>query len=109
MTATSLRSEFSALADGWAALDGAAGTAVPDAVVAAVSGALGDAMANLGGAFEASARSTAVVAGARAALADLVGGDAAGVVLGPNMTTLTFHIAETLAAGWSPGDEVVVT
>ena len=109
MTSTSLRGEFSALADGWAALDGAAGTAVPDAVVAAVSGALRDAMANLGGTFAASARSTAVVAAARAAVADLVGGDAAGVVLGPNMTTLTFHMAETLAAGWSPGDEVVVT
>jgi cysteine desulfurase family protein (TIGR01976 family) len=77
--------------------------------VAAVSGALRDAMANLGGAFAASARSTAVVEAARSALADLVGGDAAGVVLGPNMTTLTFHIAETLAADWSPGDEVVVT
>ena len=104
-----VRGAFSALADGWAALDGAAGTAVPDAVVAAVSGALRDAMANLGGAFAASARSTAVVEAARSALADLVGGDAAGVVLGPNMTTLTFHIAETLAADWSPGDEVVVT
>jgi cysteine desulfurase family protein (TIGR01976 family) len=31
------------------------------------------------------------------------------VVLGPNMTTLTFHLATALSGGWKPGDEVVVT
>jgi cysteine desulfurase family protein (TIGR01976 family) len=104
-----MREQFPALADGWAALDGAAGTAVPRPVVAAVSGALVEAMANQGGAFAASERTDAVVDGARAAMADLVGGQPDGVVFGPNMTTLTFHFAQTLAAGWSAGDEVVVT
>ena len=33
----------------------------------------------------------------------------AGVVLGPNMTTLTYRFARTLADGWQPGDNVVVT
>jgi cysteine desulfurase family protein (TIGR01976 family) len=30
-------------------------------------------------------------------------------VLGPNMTTLTFHLAGTLSTDWKPGDEIVVT
>jgi cysteine desulfurase family protein (TIGR01976 family) len=31
------------------------------------------------------------------------------VVLGPNMTTLTFAMADTLSREWGPGDEIVVT
>jgi cysteine desulfurase family protein (TIGR01976 family) len=104
-----IRSEFPGLADGTAALDGAAGTQVPQAVIDAIGGALGSAMANVGGSFPASRRSTAVVGEAREAVADLVGGVPEGVVLGPNMTTLTFHFADALSAGWGPGDEVVVT
>jgi cysteine desulfurase family protein (TIGR01976 family) len=38
-----------------------------------------------------------------------VGGVAAGVILGPNMTTLTYAIARTLARTWQPGDELVVS
>jgi len=39
----------------------------------------------------------------------LTPGDPAGVILGPNMTTLTYRLASALARAWSPGDEVVVT
>jgi cysteine desulfurase family protein (TIGR01976 family) len=104
-----IRSEFPGLAGGTAALDGAAGTQVPRPVIDAIAGALAGAMANLGGNFDASRRSVAVVDEARHAVADLVGGDPSGVVLGPNMTTLTFHFADALARTWGPGDEVVVT
>jgi cysteine desulfurase family protein (TIGR01976 family) len=105
----SIREEFPGLAGGWASLDGAAGTQVPTAVIEAIAGALRDAMANVHGAFAASERSTEVVAQARWAVADLVGATPEGVVFGPNMTTLTFHVADALARGWSEGDEVVVT
>src|ERR1019366_7593134 len=40
---------------------------------------------------------------------DLTGGQPDGVILGPNMTTLTYRLAAALAAGWAPGDEVVVS
>src|SRR5262249_57322009 len=30
-------------------------------------------------------------------------------ILGPNMTTLTYRLAGTLARAWGPGDEVVVS
>jgi cysteine desulfurase family protein (TIGR01976 family) len=66
-------------------------------------------MANLHGEFAASERSGQTVQAARQALADLVGGVPEGVVLGPNMTTLTFHFADAISADWQPGDEVVVT
>lgn len=104
-----IRSQFPGLSPDDAALDGAAGTQVPDAVIDAIADALRAAMANAHGAFAASRHSTEVVSAARAAVADLVGGAPEGVILGPNMTTLTFHLADALSRTWVPGDEVVVT
>jgi cysteine desulfurase family protein (TIGR01976 family) len=106
---TAIRSGYPALADGYAYLDGAAGTQVPAVVIDAIAGAYRAGLGNAGGAFPASGRSEAITAGCRAALADLTGGQLDGVILGPNMTTLTYRIAASLAAGWRPGDEVVVT
>ena len=105
----SIRAEFPGLGGDWAPLDGAAGTQVPTAVIDAIAAALRDGMANVHGAFAGSERSTAIVEEARRAVADLVNGTADGVVLGPNMTTLTFHVADALAERWSEGDEIVVT
>ncbi len=68
-----------------------------------------EAMANVHGAFPGSERSTETVQRARLAIADLVGGPSDGVLLGPNMTTLTFMLADTLSQAWGPGDEIVVT
>ncbi|MDI5974949.1 cysteine desulfurase-like protein [Amycolatopsis magusensis] len=103
------RAEFPALQDGYAYLDGAAGTQVPASVIDAVAGTYRRGIGNVGGAFPASHRADEIVANARQAVADLVGGDPGGVVLGANMTTLTYRLANTLATGWQPGDEVVVT
>src|SRR5581483_4222474 len=104
-----IRSEFPGLREGEVRLDGAAGTLVPTAVIDAVTDALRLSMANLHGEFAASEHSTETVGAARRAIADLLGGDPAGVVFGPNMTTLTFHLSATLSADWGPGDEIVVT
>jgi cysteine desulfurase family protein (TIGR01976 family) len=104
-----VRGLYPALADGYAYLDGAAGTQVPQAVVDAIAGAYRSGIGNVGGAFPASGRSDELVAGCRRAVADLVGGQPEGVVLGPNMTTLTYRLATALAAGWRAGDEVVVS
>jgi cysteine desulfurase family protein (TIGR01976 family) len=106
---TRIRNAYPALADGYAYLDGAAGTQVSSAVIEAISLAYRGGLGNSGGAFPASERSDEIVAACRAAVADLVGGRPDGVVLGPNMTTLTYRFAATLAATWQPGDEVVVS
>jgi len=104
-----IRARYPALADGYAYLDGAAGTQVPDAVIDAIAGAYRAGLGNQGGAFPASNRADAIVAGARRAVADLVGGDPSGVVFGASMTSLTYRLSGALAAGWAPGDEVVVS
>ena len=104
-----VRAAYPALADGYAYLDGAAGTQLPAAVIDAIAGAYRAGLGNAGGSFPASRRSDAITAECRAALADLTGGQPEGIILGPNMTTLTYRLARSLAAGWRPGDEVVVT
>src|SRR5689334_16569640 len=70
---TSVRSRYPALADGWAYLDGAAGTQVPRAVIEAESAAYAAGIGNHGEAFAASRRSDALTTAARAAVADLLG------------------------------------
>jgi cysteine desulfurase family protein (TIGR01976 family) len=104
-----VRAAYPALADGHAYLDGAAGTQVPAAVIDAIAGAYRSGIGNVGGTFPASARSGSIVAECRAAVADLVGGEPDGVIIGPNMTTLTYRLADTLSRSWEPGDEVVVS
>jgi cysteine desulfurase family protein (TIGR01976 family) len=104
-----IRSHYPALKGGTAYLDGAGGTQVPESVIEAISEAHRSGLSNLGGPFAASRRSMKLIADARAAVADLTGGEAGGVVLGPNMTTLTYRMAAALAKTWAPGDEIVVS
>jgi len=104
-----IRAGYPALADGYAYLDGAAGTQVPAAVIGAIRRAYEAGLGNSDGAFPASARADAIIAACREGVADLVGGESAGVVLGPNMTTLTYRFAAALARTWQPGDEVIVS
>ena len=104
-----VRASYPALSDGYAYLDGAAGTQVPESVIQAIAAAYRTGLGNQGGAFPASRRSDAIVDEFRAAVADLVGGDPAGVIGGPNMTTLTYRLAYAIGATWRPGDEVVVS
>ena len=104
-----VRAAYPALSDGFAYLDGAAGTQVPAVVIEAITDAYRSGIGNVGGTFPASDRSGAIVAECRQALADLTGASPDGVVLGPNMTTLTYRLAEALSRRWEPGDEVVVS
>ncbi len=78
-------------------------------VRAAISAAYQAGIGNSGGAFPASARAVAITQSCREAVADLVGGDPGGVVLGPNMTTLTYRMAGALARTWRAGDQVIVS
>jgi len=104
-----VRGLFSTLGDGYLHLDGPAGTLVPESVARAVSAALRVPLSNRHGPFPSSARADALVDAARRAFADLVGGEPAGVILGPNMTTITYGLARALAKTWKVGDEIVVS
>jgi cysteine desulfurase family protein (TIGR01976 family) len=110
-----LRSQFPGLAieqDGRpvALFDGPGGTQVPAAVIDAVAAYYRESNANHDGAFLTSRRSDALVEEAHAALADLVNASSsAEIKLGPNMTSLTFHVSRSIAAMFSAGDEIVIT
>jgi cysteine desulfurase family protein (TIGR01976 family) len=103
------RSRYPALTEGYAHFDGAAGTLVAARSAAAIAEVTGGAVANKSTAFAAGRRALSIVADARAAVADLLGADPTGVVFGQSATALTYIVARTLADGWAPGDEVVVS
>ncbi len=104
-----VRAQYPALQGPTVYLDGAAGTQCPESVIDAIADAYRLGTSNGGGAFATSARADDYTRAAREALADLVNGSADGVVLGPNMTTLTYRFARTLADAWKPGDNIVVS
>jgi cysteine desulfurase family protein (TIGR01976 family) len=104
-----VRGQFPGLSDGFVHTDAPGGTLLPESVVHAVSSAMRVPVAGRGGVFPSSSRTEGLVASARSAVADLVGGVSTGVVLGPNMTTLTYAVARALARTWRLGDEIVVS
>ena len=89
--------------------DAPGGTQVTSAVADAVRDQLLRHNANAHWAFATSRELDEMMERARAAAADYVGGSPAEIVFGPNMTSLTFHLARALGRSWGPGDEVVVT
>ena len=111
---TRVRSQFPSLSQTVAGqpavfLDGPGGTQVPQRVIDAISDYLKNSNANTCGAYATSRRTDAVIAGARAAMADLFACDPDEVVFGPNMTTLTFALSRSLGRELGPGDEILLT
>jgi len=111
---TRIRAQFPALSqtvNGHPAafLDGPGGTQVPQRVIDAISNYLTRDNANTGGAYATSRHTDAVIAAARAAMADFLHCGADEVVFGPNMTTLTFAMSRAVSRDFGPGDEILVT
>jgi cysteine desulfurase family protein (TIGR01976 family) len=89
--------------------DGPGGTQAPRQVADAMVDYLYNHNANTHWAYPSSIETDAALADAREAFADYLGATAGEIVFGANMTTLTFHLARALGAGWGSGDEVVIT
>ena len=89
--------------------DGPGGTQVPSQVVEAMSEYLLRHNANTHWRYPSSQETDAMLAGAREAMADLLGASPAEIAFGANMTTLTFHLARGLGRAWDRGDEIVIT
>ena len=104
-----VRSWFPSLADGVARFDGPGGSQTPHQVAEAVAATMTAGLSNRGSVTAGERAADEVVLAARQAVADLVGADPAGVVFGRSMTSLAYLMARTLATGWGPGDEIVVT
>ena len=90
-------------------LDGPGGTQVPQRVMDAISGYLAANNANTGGAYQTSRNTDRMIAEARAAMGDFLNCDADEVVIGPNMTTLTYAMSRAIGRELGPGDEIVLT
>lgn len=104
------RTRFPGLEDGWARLDGAAGTQmVDDAIEEMAAWMRSGHAANHGGAFDAAQRTYAAVEAARGSVARLLGASPEGVVFGPSMTALTMRFAAAVGRALAPGDEIVCT
>ena len=91
-----VRAAYPALAEGYAHFDGAAGTLVAAPVADAIHATLRAAVGNRTTVFAPGRRAIEIVDQARAAVADLVGGDPAGVAFGPSATGLTYTVSRTL-------------
>jgi cysteine desulfurase family protein (TIGR01976 family) len=104
-----VRARFSALDRPIAFFDAPGGTQVPDEVIDAVARYYRESNANLGGSFETSRRSDALVTEARLAAAGFLGCSPDETVFGANMTTLNFALTRALARELRPGDEIVAT
>ncbi|EHN79368.1 aminotransferase [Streptomyces coelicoflavus ZG0656] len=104
-----IRAQIPALKSGSARFDAPGGTQTPQPVIDAIAEALSNPLANRGRTTEGERNADGIVADARAALADLLGAEPRGIVLGRSATQLAYDLSRTLAKSWGPGDEVVVT
>ena len=108
-TVEAVRARFTALQRPLAFFDGPGGTQVPDTVIDAIADYLREANANLGGPFETSHRSDALVASAGTTAAGFLNATVDEVTFGANMTTLNFALSRTASREWSAGDEIICT
>ncbi len=104
-----IRRHFPALADGTAYFDGPGGTQTPAAVGEAIARTLTQPLSNRGANTLAERNADGVVHACRQAMADLLGADPAGIIVGRSMTSLTMDLARAMAREWGEGDEIVVT
>jgi cysteine desulfurase family protein (TIGR01976 family) len=104
------RDRFPGLRDGWARLDGPAGTQMVDRAIEAMAEFMRSGHnANQGGVFAAALRSDALVESTRATVGTLLGGDPRGVAFGPSMTAMTMRLSAAVGRTLGPGDEIVCT
>jgi cysteine desulfurase family protein (TIGR01976 family) len=105
-----VREHFPALASGALFFDNPAGTQIAREALDRMNGYLVGCNSNHGGVFRTSRASDATVSDARAAMADLLGARSPSEIsFGQNMTSLTFAVSRSIAAGLSAGDEIVCT
>ncbi len=89
--------------------DNPGGTQVPQQVIGQMTDYLRRSVANTHGSFITSQRTDAVIDECHAGLAALLGGEPDEIVLGANMTSLTFALSRSLAREWQAGDEIILT
>ena len=89
--------------------DAPGGTQAVDTAIERIAGHLREGSANQHGAFAVSQRVDRLVARVRGQVAGFLGTEPDSVVFGPNMTTLTIHLARALEARIGPDDAIACT
>ena len=90
--------------------DNAGGTQVPAQCIDGFGRYLSRSNANVHSPYITSNETDAVVAAAHEAMADFLNAPSADeVILGANMTTLTFALSRSLSQSWKAGDEIILT
>ena len=90
-------------------LDGAGGTQVPQSVIDAMVNYLINDNGNYGGYFDTSIATDEMLINVRKIMADFLNApDWKEILIGPNMTTLTFSLVWSIAREIKPGDEVLL-
>lgn len=90
--------------------DNPAGTQVPLSVARAVSDAMLNSCANLGGHFATSIAAGEIVHRAHEQASIFLGARSGReVIIGQSMTSLTFHLSRSICRDFRPGDEIVIT
>jgi cysteine desulfurase family protein (TIGR01976 family) len=104
-----VRRRFSSLDSPLAFFDGPGGTQVPDEVIDAIATYLRESNANVGGPYETSRATEALISRSRLAAGEFLGCSPEETIFGANMTTLNFALTRTAARELSAGDQVLVT
>jgi cysteine desulfurase family protein (TIGR01976 family) len=109
-----VRSQFPSLAqtvNGHPAVffDGPGGTQVPQRVIDAISHYLRHDNANAGGAYATSQRTQTIIDESRLAMGDFLNCSADEIVIGQNMTSLTYMMSRSIGRELSKGDEILLT
>ena len=90
--------------------DAVGGTQVPYSVISAISRYLTESNGNKGGTFRRSKATDEMVEGARFLIAAFLNvNNPNEVILGPNFTSLTFHLSRSISSRWLPGDEIILS
>jgi cysteine desulfurase family protein (TIGR01976 family) len=90
-------------------LDGAGGTQVSQSVIDAMTAYLVNDNGNYGGYFDTSIATDEILVRVRERMADFLNAPSwKEIIIGPNMTTLTFNLARSISKEIKPGDEVLL-
>jgi cysteine desulfurase family protein (TIGR01976 family) len=104
-----VREQFPPLNDGWVFLENAGGSYVPRQVIERVTEYMTDSQVQPNWGFASSERATERIKRGLQTAADFINAEIDEVFIGPSTTMNVFVMSQALAAGFRPGDEIIVT
>ncbi|WP_439815369.1 aminotransferase class V-fold PLP-dependent enzyme [Zavarzinia sp. CC-PAN008] len=103
------RAQFPQFSNGWAFLENAGGTYVPQPVIDHVTRYMTEVQVQPAWSFAPSADAAGRIARGKAAAAAFVNATAPEILIGPSTTLNVYVLAQAVASLLQPGDEIVVT